>query len=135
MTRQILYGLAQLKIFPDTRMAQVEAGIAKAVVEGVIRIAIFPLRDCSRDFAQSFRIEAEDFANFARCHATAVSDDVSSHGGAAFAIAAVQILDDGFAIVAAGEIEINVRQLAAFFGEKSLEQQVHADGIYGRDTE
>src|SRR6266571_277331 len=109
MTRQILYGLAQLKIFPDTRMAQVEAGIAKAVVEGVIRIAIFPLRDRSRDLAQSFRVKAEDFANFARCHATAVSNHIGSHGSAAFAIAAVQILDDGFAIVTTGEIKINVR--------------------------
>ena len=37
--------------------------------------------------------------------------------------------------VAAGQVEIDVRPLAALFGEEALEEQVHADRIDGGDAE
>src|SRR4051794_7543980 len=45
------------------------------------------------------------------------------------------MLDHAFALIATGQVEINVRPLAAFFGKKSLEQQLHSDGIYCRDSQ
>ena len=51
------------------------------------------------------------------------------------AVALVDVLDDALALVAAGQVEIDVRPLAAFFGEEALEQQIHAHRIDGRDAE
>ena len=107
----------------------------EAMVERIMSVAIFPGGNGGRNFVQSFRIEAQGLAHFAPGHAVAIGDDVGGHGGAAFAIAFVQILNDAFALVAAGQIEIDVGPLAAFFGQKALEQQFHADGIDRRDPQ
>ena len=64
MARQVLDHLAQLEIFSDSWMAEIEAGIAEAVIESVVGVAILPLRHCRRDLAQSFWIEAKHFADF-----------------------------------------------------------------------
>ena len=45
------------------------------------------------------------------------------------------MLDHALALVATGQVEIDIRPLAAFFGEKALEQQLHGDGIYGSDPQ
>ena len=39
------------------------------------------------------------------------------------------------AIVAARQIQIDIRHLAAFFGQKALKQQVHANRIHRRDSQ
>ena len=52
-----------------------------------------------------------------------------------FAIALVNVLNGAFALVAAGQIEIDVGPLAALFGKKTLEEQLHADGIDRRDAQ
>ena len=116
-------------------MAQVETGVAEPMVEGVVLVAVFPVRDRGGKLVQSIGIEAENFADFARCHAAAVGDHVGSHGRAPLAIAAIQILNYGFAIVAAGKIEIDVGPLATLFGKESFEEQLHAHRIYGSNAE
>ena len=80
-------------------------------------------------------IESERLAHFARGHAIAIGDDVGGHGGAALAVSLVDILDDFFALVAAGQIEIDVGPLAALFRKKAFEEKFHADGIDGGDAE
>src|SRR5579864_3811261 len=135
MARQVLNGFAQLKIFANARMAQVEAGVAKAVIKSVVGVAIFPVRDRRGNFVESFGIEAKHFADFARRHAAAIGDDVRGHGRAAFAISAVKILNYFFALVAAGKVEIDVRPLAALLGKKAFEEQLHSDRIDGRDAQ
>ena len=105
------------------------------MIECVVGIAIFPGGNGGRNFVESFRIEAQSLAHFARSHAAAIGDDIGGHGSAALAVAFVQILNDAFALVAAGKIEIDVRPLAAFFGKKTLEEQFHADGIDRGDAE
>ena len=87
------------------------------------------------DLVECLHVEAEDLADFARGEAAAVGDDVGGHGGAALAVALVDVLDDAFALFAAGEVDIDVGPLAALFGEEALEQQVHADGVDGGDAE
>ena len=96
---------------------------------------IFPGGDGGGNFVQRFRIEAQRLAHFARGRAAAIGDDVGGHGGAELAVALVDVLDDALALIAAGQVEIDVGPLAALFGEKALEQQFHADGIDGGDAE
>ncbi len=50
-------------------------------------------------------------------------------------VALVDVLDDALALIAAGEVEIDVGPLAALFGEKALEEQFHADGVDSGDAE
>ena len=77
----------------------------------------------------------ERLTHFARCHAIAICDDVRSHSGATLAITTVNMLNHFFALVAAGQIEIDVGPFTAFFGKKTLEEQLHADGIDGGDAQ
>src|SRR5215471_13998929 len=116
-------------------MREVESGIAKAAIELVIFIAKFPGGDGGGNLIQRFRIESQRLAHLAHSHAVAISDDVRGHGGAALAMALVDILNDFFALIAARQIEIDVGPLAALFGKKSFEEQVHADGIDGSDSQ
>ena len=64
VTRQVLYRLAQLKIFAQARMAQVQSSIAETVIKRVMRIAILPGGDSGRNFVQSLRIETQRLAHF-----------------------------------------------------------------------
>jgi hypothetical protein len=80
-------------------------------------------------------IEAEGLADFARGGAAAIADDVGGHGCAEFAVALVDVLDDLLALIAGGQIEIDVGPLAAVLVEEALEEQLHADGIDGGDFE
>ena len=135
MARQILHGEAELEIFAHARMVEVESGIVEVAVEGVVLVAQFPGGDGGGNFGERFGIEAESLAHFTRGHAVAIGDDVGGHGGAALAIALVEVLDDFFALVAAGQVEVDVGPLAALFGEKALEEKFHADGVDGGDAE
>src|SRR2546423_3676355 len=129
MSWQILNCFAQFKIFSNARMTQVQASIAEAVIECVIRIAVLPVRYGRRKFVQCFLIKAEHFADFSRSHTAAIRNDVGGHGRAALAIASIQILDYGFAVVAARKIKINVRPLTSFLRQKPFEEQLHTDWI------
>ena len=104
-------------------MVEIESGIAKAAVERIVFVAKFPGGDGGGNFLERFRIEAQRFAHFARGHAVAIGDDVGGHGGAALAITLVDILNNFFALVAAGQVEIDVRPLAALFGKEAFEEQ------------
>ena len=68
-------------------------------------------------------VEAQRLAHFARGRAAAIGDDVGGHGGAELAVALVDVLDDALALVAAGQVEIDVGPLAALFREEALEEQ------------
>src|SRR5437773_2391751 len=98
------------------------------MIKGAAGIAIFPMRDGSGNFVQGSRIETKHFTDLARSHATAVGNHVGGHGGAAFTITAIQILNYALAIVAAGKVEIDVGPLATLFGKKALKEQLHANG-------
>ena len=79
--------------------------------------------------------EAQRLADFARGRAAAIGDDVGGHGRAQLAVALVDVLDGALALIAAGQVEIDIRPLAALFGEEALEQQVHAHRIDGGDSQ
>src|SRR6202011_4621086 len=87
------------------------------------------------NLGERFGIEAQGLAHFAGSHAVAIGDDVGGHGGTALAVSLVDVLNDFFALVAAGEIEIDVRPFSALFGEKAFEEKFHAYGIDGGDAQ
>ena len=55
--------------------------------------------------------------------------------GAEPAVALVDVLDHPLAPVAARQIEVDVRPLAALLGEEALEEELHPHGIHGGDAE
>ena len=78
---------------------------------------------------------AEDLGDLARGRAVAVGDDVRRHGRAVRAVALVDVLDDPLALVARGEVEVDVRPLAALLGEEALEEELHLHRIDGGDRQ
>ena len=74
---------------------------------------------------QRFLIEAERFADFARRRLAAIGDDVGGHRRAEFAVALVDILDGLLALFFGGQIEVDVRPLAAALAQEALEEQLH----------
>lgn len=52
--------------------------------------------------------KAEDFRDFAEGGAGAVGDDVCGHGGAVGGVFFIDVLDDGFAALAGGEVDVDV---------------------------
>ena len=73
--------------------------------------------------------------DLARGGASAIGDHVGGHGRAELAEALVDILDGALALIAAGQVDIDIGPLAALFGEEALEQQVHADRVDRGDSE
>src|SRR5205085_8296969 len=78
---------------------------------------------------ERFVIKPEHLADFARCRSPSIRDDVRSHCRAKFSVALINILNRAFTLIAARQIEIDVRPFATFFGKKSLEQKFHANWI------
>src|SRR5439155_2150442 len=111
-------------------MIEIKSRVAETMIKRIVVIAVFPTGNGGRNFVERLRIEAQRFAHFAACHAAAISNHIGGHGGATLAVPFVEILNYAFAIVTAGEIEIDIGPLAALFREKAFEKQFHADGIY-----
>ena len=79
--------------------------------------------------------QVQRLADLAHGAAAAEGDDVRRHGRAVPAVAAINLLDDALAPVAARQIEIDVRPALAAFAEEALEEQVARDRIDRRDAE
>src|SRR5947208_7444145 len=77
----------------------------------------------------------ERFADLACRTASPVTDHVRRHRGPVFPVAAINFLDHGFAPVAAGKIEIDVRPAFTALVEKTFEYQIIAHRIDRRDPE
>ena len=132
---QVLRRFAQLEELADAGMAEVEAGVGELALAGVFRVLVFPVADGRGQAPQGFGIEAQHLAHLARGRAPAVGDDVGGHGGAALAVAPVEVLDDALALLAGGQVEIDVGPLTALFGEEALEEQFHAHRVHGGDAQ
>src|SRR5262245_35372896 len=120
MSRQILKPHTQVQILGDSRLSKIETGIVEVAIESIFRPAPFPAADESREAVECLHVKTENFSDFARSQTATISTDVGSHGCAALTVALVKILDGFFPLVAAGQIEIDVRPLAAFFRKKAL---------------
>ena len=133
MARQVLNAHAELKILGDARMLNVEARVLKRVRHGVVFAAPLPMADEAGEAAERVLIEAQRLAHFARRRLAAIGDDVGGHGRAQFAVALVDILNGLLALRLRRQIEIDVRPLVAALAQETLEEQLHADRIDGRN--
>src|ERR1700693_2007978 len=106
MAGQVLHGGAEFEIFAQAGVVQVEAGVVEAVIERVVGIFVFPGGDGGGDFVQCFRIESHGFAHFTGSHAVAIGDHVGRHGGSALAVELIDVLDNAFALVARGQVDV-----------------------------
>jgi hypothetical protein len=117
----------------------------------------------SVSFGSTIRLDRERLPHFPRGAAAAIGNDVGGHcysrpfggyswpfggyswpfggyswpfgGGAELSVLPVHVLNDALAAIAARQIEIDVGPLAALLRQKTLEQQIHADGIDRGDAE
>src|SRR5215208_1098593 len=124
VARQVLHQLIKLKELLDPRMGEIETGIAKLSLAGIFRILPFPRMNETRETRQRIVVEIERLADLARRGAPAISDDVRRHGGAQLPVALVNVLNGFLALLAARQVEIDVRPFAAFFRKEPLEQQL-----------
>src|SRR5262252_10730753 len=129
MARQILHFLAQLEKLQDAMLVQIEARVLELARQRVFAIGVFPGADQAGKFVECLLIKGEHFADFASRRFAAIGDDVGAHRRAQFPIAVVNILNSAFALIPAGQIEVDVRPFAALLGKESFKEQVHSDRI------
>src|SRR5712692_1525740 len=129
MSWQVLNGRIKLEELFNATVVQVQARILELTLGRILRIFPLPRMDETRQTPDGFFVKPKHFANFARRRTPAISDHVRGHRRAQFPVAFVNILNRALALVAARQIEIDVRPFAALFGKKTLKQKFHADGI------
>ena len=64
-----------------------------------------------------------------------VGDHIGGHGCALFTVTLVNVLKDAFSPFTTGKIQVDIRPFPAFFREKPLKEQVHADRVNGCDPQ
>ena len=101
-------------------------------IERVREIAV---REQMREAIENARRKIKGFADLACGAASAVCNHVSGHGRAVFAVTPVNFLDDRFAAVAAGKIEIDIGPAFAAFIQEPFEHQIVAHRIDRRNPE
>ena len=117
MARQILHhARTSSKNLRIRGCCRIEPRIAKLPLQRVVRVLVFPRAHQARQAVERFRIERQRLADFARRRAPAIGDDVRRHRRAQLPVALVHILNRALALIAAGQIEIDVRPFAALFG-------------------
>ena len=135
VARQILRHLVELAKFAHARMVEVEAGVAELALRGLLGIFPFPGPRQAAELFQAGDFEAQRLAHLARGGAPAVRDNVRRHRRTQLSEALVNILYGLFALVPAGQVDIDIGPLAALFAEEAFEQKVHADGVHRGDAE
>src|SRR2546427_8811102 len=135
MARQALHLARDPDQEPDARRLGIDAAGAELRSELVVLVRVAVRAQQLGEAIHLLEREAERLARLAHGAARAVADDGRRHGGAALAVAAVDVLDDLFAAIAGGQIEVDVGPLAALLGEEALEEEAHADRIDRRDAE
>src|SRR5208283_2053856 len=119
----------------DARRGDIDAALAQQRDDIVMVVAKLICLIEARELVDLFGWKAEHLADLTHRAPRTIGDDVRRHRGAALAIAPIDILDDLLALVAAGQVEIDIGPLAALFGQEAFEQQLHFDRVDGGDAE
>src|SRR5438093_2783115 len=135
VARQILNVQAQFEKLANAAIVHVETRHAELFFEGVEFIFVFEMADESGETIERLGIEAHYLPDFARSGFTAIRNDIRRHRCAQRAVSLIDVLNGAFTLIAAGQIKVDVRPFAAFFRQKSFEEQLHLHGIDGRDSE
>jgi hypothetical protein len=80
-------------------------------------------------------LHTEHFAHLSNGGPRLVADHCGGHGSAVSAVFFEDVLDDAFALRARWQVEVDVGPFAAFFREKTLEQELHGDGVDRGDAQ
>src|SRR5437016_6293602 len=110
-------------------VGKVEACVLELPGERVVGIGILPRADQAGETVQCFLVERKYLADFACRGFSAISDHVGGHCRAKFSVAFIYVLNSALALVAAGQIQIDVRPFSSLFGKKTFEKQIHPNGI------
>src|SRR5260370_35979971 len=110
-------------------MVEVEAGVTELALRGLLGIFPFPGPRQAAELFQAGNFEAQRLAHLARGGAPAVRDDVGSHRRTKLSEALGNILYGLFALVSAGQVDIDIRPLAALCVEEAFEQKAHTDRV------
>src|SRR5260370_34349314 len=93
MPRQVLDAFAQLPVFSDARMIQVEAHLVKMIFERIGWTAPFTAVHHARKLVESLLIESKRFAHLSRGGAVTIGDDVRRHRRPELAVALIYVLN------------------------------------------
>jgi hypothetical protein len=122
--------------------AGVDAGIEASALELGVHVLVVaavgvvgPAPELLRERVDLVLGVAQDLRHLARRHAVAVGDHVGGHGGAARAVARVQVLDDLLALIARRQVEVDVGPFAALLRQEAFEQELHLHRIDRGDRE
>ena len=96
---------------------------------------VAPVAELAGELVDLLLVVAEDLGHLAGGGAVAVGDHGRRHRRAVGAVALVDVLDHPLALVPRGKVEVDVRPLAALFGEEALEEELHLHGIDGGDRQ
>src|SRR3954454_12124089 len=107
---------------PNPRIGDVQPGVAEPLLHCVLLVFPFEVRHLRCETTEFLLTKAQNLPDIPNGGTRAVRDDVRGHGCSTSAIPLEDILDDLFSVRVAWEIEINVRPLTTFFGEKALEE-------------
>ena len=135
MPRQILDAHPQLGERAHARHVERQARGFEVAAERLVRVGELEVVHHLGEPVDLVFVQRERLPHLARGAAAAVGDDVGGHRRAQPAVLLVDVLDDLLAPVAARQIEIDVRPLAALLREEPLEQQIHLDRIDRRDAQ
>ena len=135
MPRQVLQPHTKIKIFRDALLREIKPAVVKcrSNVSFGPRHSKLPTMAERRLSVSVSKPKTLPTSRAAR--PSSIRDDVRRHGRAQLSITLIDILNRLLALIAAGQIEIDVRPFAALFRKKSLKEQVHADGINSGDSE
>src|SRR5262245_21465812 len=118
MSRQILQLEAQFEKFTDSRLTHIEAGDVELRFERVGLVFVFEMPDETRQTVERLGIETQRLAHFSRRRPAAIGYDIGRHRSAQRAVSLVDILNRALALIAAGQVEVDVGPFASLFGEK-----------------
>jgi hypothetical protein len=135
MARQTLDAPYERDQQRDARRVRIDAAVPELCGELVVLVVPAVRAEQLREPIDLVEPEAERLPDLADGATRAVADDGRRHGGAARAVATIDVLDDLLATVAGRQVEIDVGPLAALLGEEALEEEVHRDGVDRRDAE
>ena len=135
MARQALNFAHEIDQHPDSRRFRIDAAAPEQRDEIVVMVAELVHLVELGETVDLLGRKAERLADFTHRAPCSIGDHVRGHRGAAFAVAAIDVLNRHLAIVAAGQVEIDVGPFAALFGKEALEQEFHLDRVHRRDSE
>ena len=114
MSRQVLYPLPEVRKDPHARPVGRHAHRSQVALEGVVRIDELEVVHRLGKPVDLAGIEGERHPDITRSAAASIRDDIGGHGRAQPTVFLVDVLDDTLTAVAARQVEVDIRPLAAF---------------------